>query len=128
VVNLAEHAEFQGAVGVVLNAPTPNDTIKHLKERIDIPIVLTVVSERSDIESRLQSGVSILNVSAATNTPEIVRSIRMKYSEVPIIATGGPTADTILQTIEAGANAITYTPPSNGEIFKTLMNKYRAEH
>ena len=30
--------------------------------------------------------------------------------------------------IEAGANAITYTPPSSAEIFKVLMNKYRAEH
>ncbi|NLO09961.1 MAG: hydrolase [Clostridiales bacterium] len=128
VVNLAEHAEFQGAVGVVLNAPTPNETIEFLKERIDIPIIITVVSEKADIESRLNSGVSILNVSAASKTPEIVRDIRKRYSNVPIIATGGPTPESILQTIDAGANAITYTPPSSGEIFKGLMNKYRAEH
>lgn len=128
VVNLAEHAEFQGAVGVVLNAPTPNETIEYLKECIDIPIIITVVSEKSDIESRLNSGVSILNVSAASKTPEIVRNIRQKYPNVPIIATGGPSPDTIMQTIDAGANAITYTPPSSGEIFKGLMNKYRAEH
>ncbi|NLP17060.1 MAG: hydrolase [Clostridiales bacterium] len=128
VVNLAEHAEFQGAVGVVLNAPTPNETIKYLYECIDIPIVITVVSEKADIESRLNSGVSILNVSAASKTPEIVRKIRREYPTVPIIATGGPTSETIMQTIEAGANAITYTPPSSAEIFKVLMNKYRAEH
>lgn len=128
VVNLAEHAEFQGAVGVVLNAPTPNETIEFLKECIDIPIVITVVSDKEDIESRLKSGVSILNVSAASKTPEIVREIRKKYPNVPIIATGGPTPDSILHTIDAGANAITYTPPSSGEIFKGLMNKYRAEH
>lgn len=128
VVNLAEHAEFQGASGVVLNAPTPNDTIKFLKEFIDIPIIITVVSEKTDIQSRLDSGVSILNVSAASRTPEIVRKIRNDYPTVPIIATGGPTPETIMQTIEAGANAITYTPPSSGEIFKELMNKYRAIH
>lgn len=128
VVNLAEHAEFQGAVGVVLNAPTPNEIIEYLKECIDIPIVITVVSEKADIESRLKSGVSILNVSAASRTPEVVRSIRERYPSVPIIATGGPTPDSILRTIDAGANAITYTPPSSGEIFKVLMNKYRAEH
>ena len=128
VVNLAEHAEFQGAVGVVLNAPTPNETIEYLKECIDIPIVITVVSEKADIESRLKSGVSILNVSAASRTPEVVRSIRERYPGVPIIATGGPTPDSILRTIDAGANAITYTPPSSGEIFKVLMNKYRSEH
>ncbi|NLL00717.1 MAG: hydrolase [Clostridiales bacterium] len=128
VVNLAEHAEFQGAVGVVLNAPTPNETIEYLKECIDIPILITVVSEKSDIESRLKSGVSILNVSAASKTPQIVRNIRQRYPDVPIIATGGPTSDSILETIEAGANAITYTPPTSSEIFKGLMNKYRAEH
>lgn len=128
VVNLAEHAEFQGAVGVVLNAPTPNETIEYLKECIDIPILITVVSEKSDIESRLKSGVSILNVSAASKTPQIVRNIRQRYHDVPIIATGGPTSDSILETIEAGANAITYTPPTCSEIFKGLMNKYRAEH
>jgi len=128
VVNLAEHAEFQGAVGVVLNAPTPNDTIRYLKERIDIPIVITVVSEKTDIQSRLDSGVSILNVSAASRTPEVVKHIRDRFPEVPIIATGGPTPETIIRTIEAGANAITYTPPSTGEIFTALMNKYRAEH
>lgn len=128
VVNLAELAEFQGAVGVVLNAPTPNDTIEYLKERIDIPIVITVVSEKTAIESRLESGVSILNVSAASKTPEIVKRIRDRFPTVPIIATGGPTPDSIIETIEAGANAITYTPPSSAEIFKNLMNKYRAEH
>jgi len=128
VANLAEHAEFQGAVGVVLNAPTPNDTIRYLKERIDIPIVITVVSEKTDIQSRLDSGVSILNVSAASRTPEVVKHIRDRFPEVPIIATGGPTPETIIRTIEAGANAITYTPPSTGEIFTALMNKYRAEH
>lgn len=127
VVNLAEHAEFQGAAGVVLNAPTPNETIKYLKECIDIPIIITVVSEKTDIQSRLDSGVSILNVSAASRTPEIVRMIRKDFPTVPIIATGGPTPETIMETIEAGANAITYTPPTNGEIFKTLMSKYRAE-
>jgi hypothetical protein len=30
-----------------------------------------------------------------------------------------------LETIEAGANAITYTPPSNGELFARTMKKYR---
>lgn len=125
VVNLAEHAEFQGAVGVVLNAPTPNETIMYLKEKIDIPIVITVVSEQTDIAKRLESGVSIINVSGANKTAEIVRRIREQFPTVPIMATGGPSPSSILETIEAGANAITYTPPTSGSIFKDLMNKYR---
>jgi 2-keto-3-deoxy-6-phosphogluconate aldolase len=127
VLNLAEDAEFQGAVGVVLNAPTPNETIEYLKQKIDIPIVITVVSEKTDIKSRLEAGADIINISGASKTVEIVRQIRKEFPKVPIIATGGPTEESIINTIEAGANAITYTPPSNGEIFKKLMNKYRGE-
>lgn len=127
VLNLAEDAEFQGAVGVVLNAPTPNETILYLKERIDIPIVITVVSEKTDIRARIEAGADILNVSGAAKTTEIVKQIREEFPQIPIIATGGPTEESILKTIEAGANAITYTPPTNGEIFKKLMNKYRGE-
>ena len=128
VVNLAEHAEFQGAVGVVVNAPTPNETIQYLREKIEIPIVITVVSEKTDIKKRLESGASIINVSGASKTAEIVSRIRDIHPDIPIIATGGPTDESILKTIEAGANAITYTPPANGEIFKEMMNQYRGEN
>lgn len=127
VLNLAEDAEFQGAVGVVLNAPTPNDTIEYLKQKVDIPIVITVISDKTDIGKRLEAGADILNVSGAAKTEEMVANIRKEFPKVPIIATGGPTEESILRTIEAGANAITYTPPTNGEIFKRLMNKYRED-
>ena len=33
--------------------------------------------------------------------------------------------ESILETIEAGANAITYTPPTNGQLFKHKMHEYR---
>lgn len=127
IFNLAMDAEFQGAMGVVLNAPVPNDILKKLKDKIDIPIVLTVVSGRTDIRKRIESGASIINVSGAAKTPDIVKKIRDISSEIPIIATGGPNDDTILKVIEAGANAITYTPPTSAEIFKLLMEKYRNE-
>ena len=125
VVNLALDAEFQGAIGVVVNAPTSNEVLREVRDTIDIPIVVTVVSEAEDFRSRIESGASIFNVSGARNTSNIVRSIRRELPDVPIIATGGPTDDTIRETIAAGANAITYTPPTSAEIFSTLMNKYR---
>jgi len=125
VVNLAKHAEYQGALGVVLNSPTKNEIIKEISEAIDIPIILTVVSEHTDIKSRLDAGTTILNVSGAADTAKIVKKIREEFPYVPIIATGGPTSETIKATIAAGANAITYTPPTNGELFSELMQKYR---
>lgn len=125
VVNLAKDAEYQGAMGVVLNSPTKNEIIKEISQVIDIPIVLTVVSENTDIKGRIEAGTTIFNVSGAANTAKIVRKIRSEFPHMPIIATGGPTEETIRETIEAGANAITYTPPTNGEIFSELMKKYR---
>ncbi|HHW46689.1 MAG TPA: hydrolase [Clostridiales bacterium] len=125
VLNLALHAEHQGAIGVVLNAPTKNETIKEVAEHIDIPVVITVVSEEEDIAARLEAGAKILNVSGAANTPNIIRKIRKKFPDVAIMATGGPNEETIQETIKAGANAITWTPPTNGEIFKSIMDAYR---
>jgi 2-keto-3-deoxy-6-phosphogluconate aldolase len=125
VVNLALDAEFKGAMGVVVNSPTPNEVIANMRDTIDIPIVVTVVSEYEDIKARIEAGSTILNVSGAKKTAHIVRRIRELYPEFPIIATGGPTEESIIETIRAGANAITYTPPSITEQFRVSMNKYR---
>ncbi len=124
VINLARHAEYQGATGVVLNAPTSNDTISQVSNIVDLPIVITVVKE-DDIQARLDAGAQILNVSAAAKTPELVAKIREKFPDVPIMATGGPTEESIKATIKAGADAITWTPPSNGEVFRDIMEAYR---
>ncbi len=125
VVNLALHAEYQGAIGVVVNAPTCDETISELKKSIDIPVVVTVVSENDDIDARVAAGADIFNVSAAANTPAVVRKIKSSYPDFPVIATGGQTAEAIRSTVESGANAITWTPPSNAEIFKEVMASYR---
>ncbi|MBD0850076.1 beta/alpha barrel domain-containing protein [Maribacter arenosus] len=126
-IELAIHAEFQGALGVVLNKPSPNELISRLKDKIDIPVVVTVVSDKDDFEGRIKAGIDIFNVSGAENTPNIVKLIRDIDSNVAILATGGKTEETIMKCIEAGANAISYTPPSTGELFKVIMDKYRSE-
>lgn len=125
VINLSTYAEMQGATGVVLNAPTSNEVVRSVTECIDIPAVVTVVRDDEDIAARVEAGTSIFNVSAAAKTPQIVRMIREQFVDIPIIATGGPTEESIKETIQAGANAITWTPPSNGEIFKSIMKAYR---
>ena len=125
VVKLADDAEHEGAFGVVVNAPTENDVVRQLKQALDIPVVVTVVSEHTDIAARVEAGADILNVSGAQNTAAIERKIRAEFPEVPIIATGGPTEETIRETIRAGANAITYTPPTSASIFAVSMDRYR---
>ena len=54
------------------------------------------------------------------------RKIKEEFPNFPVIATGGPNEETIRKTIEAGANAITYTPPTNGDTMSSLMDKYRS--
>ena len=125
VVNLALDAEFKGAMGVVVNAPTSNEVLKKIRETIDIPVIVTVVSECEDIRARIEAGATILNVSGGKNTPNIVRKIKEQFPDFPVMATGGPTEKTIKETIAAGANAITYTPQSTGDVMSELMDKYR---
>ncbi len=126
-VSLAKDVESQGALGVVLNAPVSDMNLLAVSRSVDIPVIITVTDDRTDIDARLQAGAAILNVAAAANTPELVRKIRQSHPNVPIIATGGNKPDTILATIDAGANAITHTPPNTQELFKTMMAKYRGE-
>lgn len=124
-VYLAMDAENQGAMGVVLNAPIPNRDLRAVSRIIDIPIVVTVASEHTDVRRRIDSGASILNVAGGKNTPDLVREIRTEFPKVPIIASGGKTNESIAATIDAGANAIVYTPSSSGELFRNLMDSYR---
>lgn len=125
-IGIALQAELMGAYGVVVNAPTKNDVIEEMYDTIDIPIISTIASLNDDYKGKLQAGVRILNVSGGPNTAKIVKHLRAEYGkELPIIATGGPTDETILETIEAGANAITYTPPTSSEIFAGIMDRYR---
>ena len=124
-ITLAKDAESQGAMGVVLNAPITNLNLLAVSKSVDIPVIITVIDEKTDIAARLESGAAILNVASGVNTPALVRKIRQDFPTVPIIATGGNRPDTISATIEAGANAITYTPPSTQELFKAMMARYR---
>ena len=124
-IGLAKDVESQGAMGVVLNAPISDLNLAAVSRAVDIPVIITVVNEDTDIERRLLSGASVLNVAGGAQTPEIVAKIRKDFPDVPIIASGGKTEESIRATIRAGANAITFTPPTTQELFKITMAKYR---
>lgn len=124
-ITLAKDVEAQGAMGVVLNAPISDLNLLAVARSVDIPVIITVVTAETNIQDRLTAGASILNVAGGPNTPEIVRHIREGFPDVPIIASGGNTPESIRRTIEAGANAITFTPPSTADLFSETMRRYR---
>lgn len=123
---VAVDAEVQGAHAVVVNAPTPNALIEKLKARLSIPVIVTVVSAREDIRGRVAAGADLFNVSGAEETPGIVSLIRDLAPDTPVIASGGPTDETIRAVLAAGAHAVTYTPPTSGALLRTMMDRYRS--
>lgn len=123
---MALSSELDGAYGVVVNAPIPNEDIQAISEFLDIPVIATITSMNDDIVGKVNAGAEIINVSGASQTPAIVKEVRELVGEkFPIIATGGNTGETIKKTIAAGANAISYTPPSSAEVFGSVMENYR---
>lgn len=124
-VVIAQDAEAQGAFAVVVNSPMSNSNIRLIRRVIDIPIIATIATGDEDVQARLDAGVTILNVAAGAKTAQVVRDIRKDFPTVPIIATGGRTDESIQETIQAGANSIVYTPPSNAHIFGDMMAEYR---
>lgn len=127
VVNMANDAELRGAFGVIVNAPTDNSIVKILKRYLELPIIVTIASEKNDIQGRIKSGSDILNVAAGSHTASLVADIRKDFPNVAIIATGGRDEESIKRTIDAGANAISWTPPSCAELLNRMMTRYRSD-
>ena len=76
---------------------------------------------------KVDTGMRRIGLEPDESGVEIVKKIKDEFPDFPVIATGGPNEETIRKTIEAGANAITYTPPANGDTMSNLMDKYRSE-
>ena len=94
----------------------------------DMPVFCGVGGGFTSGARSVAAGVDILNVSAASETPQLVAALRERHPEIPIIATGGPKDETIRKTIAAGANAITYTPPDNGVLLAEIMHAHRERY
>lgn len=69
-------AEAQGSIGVVLNGPTPLDTVQAVCNVVDIPVVSTVTSKYTPIDEKIEAGVKIINISAGKETADTVRHFR----------------------------------------------------
>ncbi|MGF3142141.1 hydrolase [Facklamia sp. P13064] len=125
-IQLAFQSEQARVFGVVVNPPMENELIRQIAQVVDDPVVATVSSEHDDDIGKLNAGANMLNVSGGARTAQLVAEIRQQVGDVvPIIATGGPTGPSILETLEVGANTITYSPPASADIFAELMAKYR---
>lgn len=124
---LASHAEENNATAIVLNGPVTVDTTKMVRQYVDIPIIYTVIDKSRELQPYIDAGVNIFNISGGKDTVELVKWVREQYPDIPIIASGGKTDESIEATINAGANAITYTAYGMMEqYFHEKMETYRA--
>ena len=124
-VELAVQSEMQGSSGVVANMMTPPETIEAIARAVDIPVVLTVAVVDDATRARLAAGVRVANVAAGEKTPKVVAQLRAEFPSLPIFASGGPTGETVERTIDAGADAITWTPPNIQDIERQVMLGHR---
>lgn len=87
---------------VILNAPITNMNLLGVFCSVAIPVIITVVDEKTNISVGIEAGASILNVAGALKNPELVQSIRKRDLTVPIIAIGDSRSDTIWATRAGG--------------------------
>lgn len=122
---LAREVEWRGAAGVCASIKATCETIRDIAIAVDIPLVVTIANYDALEAARIESGADIINVAAGKNTAEVVAQVRSAYPNMPIMATGGTKAESIRRTIAAGADCLSWTPPSLAEIEKQMMANNR---
>ncbi len=125
-LEMAIAAEAIGAVAIIVNQPFKNKHIEAIKRKINIPIISSVSVKEFSFKDRVNAGVDIFHVTGGSNTTSIIEHINFAAPCFPIIATGGKTIESIQTSIKSGADAIVLTPPSSGELFKSIMTQYRS--
>ncbi|WP_202613276.1 dioxygenase [Bifidobacterium tibiigranuli] len=125
VLELAMFAEMQGAAGVVLNSPIDAETVSRVAAIVHVPVVATVTGWNSMVGRKIDAGARIINVAAGKDTPEVVARIKERYPSIPLIASSGGSPESIRSTMNAGANALSWTPPSVENLQKEMMRHYR---
>lgn len=126
-ISIALEAQNAGAAAVIVNQPFKNEDIVKLKEHLTIPIISSISTLNFDFEERIRAGVSCFNITGGTNTQEIVDYLQKKHPNFPLISTGGKTFASLQNMVNKRINAVVLTPPTNAELFRSIMDTYRLE-
>jgi hypothetical protein len=122
---LSEAATVEGAEAVVVTKPTSPEVIEYIHGYTHSNLVYTILHEGEDIHALVEAGVDMFNVSTGETTASAVRRIRTDFPDIPIMANGGPFESTIIETIESGADAIVYNPPTATEMMRAAFDEFR---
>lgn len=122
---LAAVSEMQGAAGVVLNSPATAEMVAQIATTVDIPVIATITRFDDEAREKVYAGARVVNVAAGHDTAQVIRELRHAFPNLPIIATGGKSAESARPTLEAGANALIWVPPSVTQLQSEMMERYR---
>ncbi|WP_420797616.1 hypothetical protein [Bifidobacterium bifidum] len=127
VIQLAMMAEMQGAAGVVLDAPAPPSTVYDVARITNTPVIATVLTcdDELDEKSRPAPPSSTWRPAAgrltwSSRSGSVTPPSRCSPAAVR-------TDESMAETIVAGANALTWTPPNAQEMQRSMMMRYRGE-
>ena len=123
---LAAVSEMQGAAGVVLNSPATPEMVSHISTTVDIPVIATITKFNDEAAEKVYAGARIVNVASGRETAAVIAQLRASFPNLPIIATAGRDAASAQATIDAGANALIWAPPSVAQLQRDMMVQYRA--
>jgi hypothetical protein len=124
-VEAAIHSEMTGVAAVVVNMSIPMSTIEALVERVGVPVMVTAAALDDRVRSQIAAGASLVNVAAGAQTPAVVAALRKEMPNLPIVATSGPTETSLKATLDAGADAVSWTPPAIADLEHQVMRKVR---
>ncbi len=114
-----------GAAGVLISKPTSPETIERMRNHISGKLIYTVMYDGEPVEALAEAGVDVFNIATGEFTAESVQATRELLPDIPIMASGGPYDSTIRETIEMGADAIVFNPPTATEILRSVFDNYR---
>ncbi|MFH7001822.1 beta/alpha barrel domain-containing protein [Flavobacterium bizetiae] len=125
-LEMAQYAEEMGAAGIIVNIPFENHDLQKIRKKINIPIIASIASsDYNFLKSKIDAGVDIFHVTGGKYTNKILKDITVHFPGFPIMATGGTSLGNIEESISSGSKAIVLSPPSNKDLFKVMMDKYR---
>lgn len=124
-IEAALKASKAGAAGLVISKPTPPEVISEVRSKVDNLLIYTVIFNEEPIEQLYDAGVDIFNVATGEFTAESVFSIKNRVPNIHIMASGGPYNSTIRETIQAGAEAIVFNPPTATEMMRSVFDDFR---
>lgn len=124
-IDLAQNAFEVGAYGAVISKPTSPKSVRQIRSEIDGKLIYTVMYREEPLAELIDAGVDIFNISTGETTAEVVQEVRRQFPDMKIMASGGPYDSTILETIEKGADAIVFNPPTATEMLRSIFDGYR---